>query len=68
MVALPAARLPTMWAPLALPIGMAGIDEQPLGSPGMHRTEGGGGEGDEQPWVRAHRLGNALAAAQPGCQ
>jgi hypothetical protein len=65
-MALPAAESSAMRAPMPLPVGMAEIHQPPLRSPRVDRAEGGGGEGDEQPWRASHRLGHALAAAQPG--
>jgi hypothetical protein len=66
VVALPAAGPAAVRAPLALPVGMARVDQQPLRPAGVHRTEGGGGEGDEQPRMPAHHLGDALAAPHAG--
>jgi hypothetical protein len=68
VVALPAAHPPAVRAPLPLPVGVAGEPQQALGLPGMDPAEGGSGEGDEQPRMPAHGLGDALAAAEAGGQ
>ena len=67
-MALPAASPPAMRAALALPVGVAGEHQQPLGLAGVDLAEAGGGEGDEQPRMPGHRLRDALAAAQAGGQ
>jgi hypothetical protein len=67
-MALPAVESSAVWTPLALPIGMTGEHQQPLGLAGVDPAEGGGGEGHEQPWMASHPLRDTLAAAQPGRQ
>jgi hypothetical protein len=68
IVALPAASPLAMRALLALPVGMAGEHQQPLDLAGVDSAEGWRGEGDEQPGMGCHRLGDALAAAEAGGQ
>src|SRR4029450_8464586 len=68
VVALPAPRPPAMRTGRALPVGMAGIHQPPLGLAGVDSAERWRGEGHEQPRMHRHRLGDTLAASQPSGQ
>jgi hypothetical protein len=48
-----------------LAVGVAGQHQPPLRPPGMDPAEARGGERHEQPRMRRHRFGDALAAPQP---
>src|SRR5215218_6292912 len=65
VVAVPAAGRLTMRAALTLPVGIAGVDQPTLSLAGVDLAEAGGGEGDEQPRMAGHGVGDALAAFQP---
>src|SRR5215211_1056877 len=65
VVAVLAAGRLTMRAALTLPVGIAGVDQPTLSLAGVDLAEAGGGEGDEQPRMAGHGLGDALAAFQP---
>src|SRR5215218_2466938 len=54
-----------MRAALTLPVGIAGVDQPTLSLAGVDLAEAGGGEGDEQPRMAGHGVGDALAAFQP---
>jgi hypothetical protein len=64
-MAMPAAIPGAVRAASALPVGVAGQHQPPLGLAGVDPAEAGGGEGHEQPRMLADRLGDALAALQP---
>jgi hypothetical protein len=66
VVTVPAARSEAVWAAGSLAVGMAGQHQPAFGLPGVDPPEAGGGEGDEQPWMPGHGLGDALAALEPG--
>jgi hypothetical protein len=68
VVAMPAAIPCAMRAASALPVGMAGQHQAALGLAGVDPAEAGRGEGHEQPRMLVDRLGDALAALQPGGQ
>jgi hypothetical protein len=66
VVPVPAAIPRAMRATSALPMGMAGQHQAALGLAAVDPAEAGSGEGHEQPRMLVDRLGDALAALQPG--
>jgi hypothetical protein len=66
VMAMPAASPLAVRAAGTLAVRMAGQDQPPLGLARVDPAEAGGGEGDEQPRMGGHRLGDALAALQAG--
>jgi hypothetical protein len=66
LVAMPAASPGAMRAAGTLAVGVTRQHQPTLRFPRMYAAEAGGGEGDEQPRMGGHRLGDALAALQPG--
>jgi hypothetical protein len=67
-MAMPAAIPHTVGAAGTLAVRVAGQHQPPLGFAGVDLAEAGGGEGHEQPRMLRDRLGDALAALQPGSQ
>jgi len=65
-MAVPAAIPQAMWAPVPLTVRVTGQHQAPLGLAGVDPAEAGGGKGHEQPRMHADRLGDALAALEPG--
>ena len=68
VVAVPAAIPDAVRAAGTLPVGVAGQHQPPLRLAGVDPAEAGSGEGHEQPRMRRHRLGDALAALEAGGQ
>jgi hypothetical protein len=68
LVAMPAASPGAMRTAGTLAVGVTRQHQPPLRSARVDAAEAGGGEGDEQPRMGGHRLGDALAALQPGGQ
>ena len=66
VVAVPAAIPEAVRAAGTLAVRVAGQHQPPLRLPRVDPAEAGGGEGHEQPRMPADRLGDALAALEPG--
>ena len=68
VVAVPAAIPDAVGAAGTLAVGVTGQHQPPLRLARVDAAEAGGGEGHEQPRMLADRLGDALAALEPGGQ
>ena len=66
IMAASAASRQAMRAAGTLPVGVARQHRPPLGLAGVDLAERRGGEGDEQPRMGGHRLGDTLATIEPG--
>jgi hypothetical protein len=67
-VAVPAPIPHTMWAAGALPVRVTGQHQPPLRPARVDSAEARGSEGHEQPRMRGHGLGDALATLEPSGQ
>jgi len=68
VVAMPAASPVAVRTASALPEGVTGQHQPALRLAGVDLAEAGRGEGHEQPRMLSYRLGDALAALEPGGQ
>jgi hypothetical protein len=67
-MAVPAAHRLAVGAAGALPVRVTGQHQTAMGLAGVDPAEAGGGEGDEQPGMPCHALGDALPPFNPAAR